>query len=191
MLRKVNAWVSLAIIILFLIHAIAGGYQMAGILPGGNQVLTILAWILVALIGLHIVIGTILTIESVRTSKRSGKFYAGENAAFIIRRVSGFAILVFMVAHIVIFYGNYTNGYRLNLFEGPQLVLSICLLVSLAVHILCNIRPLFISLGLDQRKRRLDLLIILAAILVFCLIMFIVYYYRWNIGWKWNINLGK
>lgn len=190
MLRKINAFVALAIIILFLIHAIAGGYQMAGILAGGNQVLTVLAWIMVALVCVHIVIGTILTVQSVRASKKSGKFYGKENAAFIVRRVSGFAILVFLVCHVIIFYGNYSDGYRLNLFEGPQLVLSICLVISLAVHILSNIRPMFISFGLNQKERRRDVLIILAAILIFCVIMFVVYYYRWNIGWKWNIHLG-
>lgn len=190
-MRKVNAWISLSIIVLFLIHAIAGGYQMAGILAGGNQVLTVLAWILVALIGIHIVIGTILTAESIRTSRKSGKFYPKENAAFLLRRISGFAILVFMVAHIVIFYGNHTDGYRLNLFEGTQLILSIGLVVSLAVHLLCNIRPMFISFGINQKKRRTDLIIILAVVLIFCAVMFAVYYYRWNIGWKWNIRLGS
>lgn len=189
-MRRINAFVSLAMIVLFLIHAIAGGYQMAGILPGGNSVLTFLAWVLVGLICVHIVIGIILTIDTIRTSKKAGRFYGKENAGFVVRRVSGFAILIFMAAHIMIFYGNHSNGYRLNLFAGPQLVLSIGLIISIAVHLLCNIRPLFIALGLDQKKRRLDLIIILAGILVFCGIMFAVYYYRWNIGWQWNIRLG-
>lgn len=192
MMRRVNAWLGVAIIVLFLVHGIAGGYQLAGILPGGNQVLTVLAWVLVALVVAHVVIGTILTVQSVRVSRASGKVYAKENAAFIVRRVSGFAILVFLVAHVIIFYGDYSSGsYRLSLFEGPQLVLSICLVVSLAVHILSNIRPLFIGLGVNQRSRRADLVIILAVVLVFCAIMFAVYFYRWNVGWQWNINLGS
>lgn len=191
MLRKINAFVGLALILLFLIHAIAGGYQMAGILAGGNQVLTVLAWIMVILAAVHILIGVILTVQTVRASKKSGKFYGKENAAFVVRRVSGFAMLIFLIAHIVIFYGNHSSGYRLNLFEGPQLVLSILLVVSLGVHILSNIRPLFISFGIDKAKRRTDVLIILVAILAFCVIMFVLYYYRWNIGWKWNIRIGE
>lgn len=191
MMRRVNAWLGVAIIVLFLVHGIAGGYQLAGILPGGNQVLTVLAWVLVALVVAHVVIGTILTVQSVRASRVGGKVYAKENAAFIVRRVSGFAILIFLVAHVVIFYGDYSSGsYRLSLFEGPQLVLSICLVVSLAVHILSNIKPLFIGLGVNQKSRRTDLVIILAVVLVFCAVMFSVYFYRWNIGWQWNINLG-
>lgn len=191
MMRRVNAWLGVAIIVLFLVHGIAGGYQLAGILPGGNQVLTVLAWVLVALVVAHVVIGTILTVQSVRASRVGGKVYAKENAAFIVRRVSGFAILIFLVAHVVIFYGDYSSGsYRLSLFEGPQLVLSICLVVSLAVHILSNIKPLFIGLGVNQKSRRTDLVIILAVVLVFCAVMFAVYFYRWNIGWQWNINLG-
>lgn len=192
MLRRVNAWVSLAIIVLFLVHGIAGGYQMAGILAGGNQVLTALAWVLVALIGVHVVIGTILTVRSVRTSKSGRKGYARENAAFIVRRVSGFCILVFLVAHVVLFYGDYSSGsYRLNLFAGPQLVMSIGLVASLAVHLLCNIRPLFVSLGIGHKARRRDVVIILAVILAFCAVMFVLYYYRWNVGWQWNVRLGS
>lgn len=190
MLRKINAFLGLAMIILFLIHAIAGGYQLAGILPGGNQVLTVLAWILVVIVAAHIVIGIILTVDSLRKHKKTGTVYAKENAEFIIRRVSGFAILVFMVCHIVIFYGNYTNGYRLNLFEGPQLILSICLVISLAVHLFTNIRSMFISFGISQKRRRFDVRVILIVILVFCAVMFVVYFYRWNIGWQWHINLG-
>lgn len=192
MLRRINAWLGAAIIVLFLVHGIAGGYQLAGILPGGNQVLTVLAWVLVALVAAHVAIGTVLTVRSVRASRAAGKLYAKENAAFIVRRVSGFAILVFLVAHVILFYGDYSSGsYRLNLFEGPQLVLSICLVISLAVHILSNVRPLFIGLGADQKSRRNDLIVILAVVLVFCAVMFAVYYYRWNIGWRWNINLGS
>lgn len=190
-MRRANAWISAAIIVLFLVHAIAGGFQLAGVIPGGNQVLTVLAWVLVGLVAVHVVIGTILTVRSIRASREGGASYPKENAAFIARRVSGFCILVFLVAHVIIFYGDYSSGsYRLSLFAGPQLVLSICLVVSLAVHLLCNLRPLFVGLGLDQRARRRDLVIILAVVLAFCLVMFVVYYYRWNVGWQWNIQLG-
>lgn len=189
-MRRINAWTGAAILVLLLIHAIAGSYQMAGIIAGGNQVLTTLSWILVGLICVHVVMGTILTVRSVKASRAAGRMYARENAAFIVRRVSGFCILVFLAAHVVIFMGNSSSGtYRLNLFEGPELVLSICLVVSLAVHVLSNIRPLFIGLGLDERRRRQDLVIILGVVLVVCLLAFVLYYYRWNIGWQWNINL--
>lgn len=192
MLRRVNAWVSVVIIVLFLVHGIAGGYQLAGILPGGNQVLTVLAWVLVALVCVHVVIGTVLTVRTLRSSRSGRSGYARENAGFIVRRVSGFCILAFLVAHVVIFYGDYSSGaYRLNLFAGPQLALSLGLVASLAVHLLCNIRPLFIGLGLDRRARRRDLVVILGAILAFVAAMFAVYYYRWNVGWQWNIRLGS
>lgn len=191
-MRKLNAAIGVAMIVLFLVHGIAGGYQMAGILPGGNPVLTALAWVLVALVCIHVVLGTILTVRSIRACGTGRRAYGRENAAFIVRRVSGFAILVFLVAHVIVFYGSHTPaGFRLSLFEGPQLVLSVCLVVSLAIHLLCNIRPLFIGLGLDKRARRWDLIIILAVVLAFCLAMFVVYYYRWNVGWKWNISLGS
>lgn len=189
-MRRANAWVSLAIVALLLVHAIAGGYQLAGVIPGGNATLTGLAYVLVALVAVHVVLGTILTVRSLRTSG-SGTRYARENAGFIVRRVSGFLILVFLVAHVLVFSGSTSSGsYRLNLFEGPQLALSIGLVASIAVHLVCNVRPLFLSLGLDQRERRRDVAIVLGAVLAFAAAMFVVYYLRWNVDWQWNIQLG-
>lgn len=189
-MRRVNAWVSLAIVVLLLVHAIAGGYQLAGVIPGGNATLTVLAYALVGLVAVHAVLGTILTVRSLRTS-RSGTRYSRENAGFVVRRVSGFLILVFLVAHVLLFAGSTSSGsYRLNLFEGPQLALSIGLVASVAVHLVCNVRPLFLSLGLDQRARRRDVAIVLGVVMAFAAAMFVVYYLRWNVDWQWNIHLG-
>ena len=58
------------------------------------------------------------------------------------------------------------------------------------MHLVCNVRPLFLSLGLDQRDRRRDVAVVLGVVLAFAAAMFVVYYLRWNVDWQWNIQLG-
>ena len=86
-MRKLNAIVSLLLIILFLIHTIAGSFQMMKIIPGGNELMKDLSYFMLFMIGVHILIGTKLTIDSVKIGKKSGKFYFRENAVFWTRRI--------------------------------------------------------------------------------------------------------
>ena len=43
-MRKLNTIVSLFLIILFLIHTIAGSFQMMKIIPGGNEMMKNLSY---------------------------------------------------------------------------------------------------------------------------------------------------
>lgn len=181
-MRKANAILSMGILVLFLIHAIAGGFQLAGILPGGSALLEWLAWLMIALIAAHTVIGIKLTADTLAAAKRSGTAYYRENRLFWLRRVSGLAIMVFIVFHIMIFLGSRGGVFRLHLFAGAELTSQILLVLSVAVHVLTNIRPLMIALGARGYKEFFtDILVILSAVLLFCGLAFIVYYLRWNV----------
>ena len=182
-MRKYNAVLSMGILALFLVHAIAGGLQMAGFLPGGSQVMKVLAWVMLGLIAVHIGIGCKLTADTLRAIKKSGASYFKENQLFWLRRISGFAIMIFIVCHLVIFMGNSADGVvRLHLFEGAQLTTQILLVVSIAVHVLTNIRPLMLALGAKRYKTvLLDCLVVLSALLLASGIAFIIYYIRWNL----------
>ena len=87
-MRKWNTIISLILIILFLIHAVAGSFQLMKIIPGGNVLMKTLSYILMVFLIAHIVIGTKLTVDSLVAGKKSGKFYLRENAVFWIRRMS-------------------------------------------------------------------------------------------------------
>ena len=68
-MRKCNAILSMGIVVLFLIHAIAGGFQLAGVFSGGSQVLKVLAWVMAILILIHTVIGCKLTADTLKACK--------------------------------------------------------------------------------------------------------------------------
>ena len=184
-MRKLNAIVSLVLIILFLIHTIAGSFQLMKIIPGGNEVMKNLSYFMLFLIGVHIIIGTKLTIDSVKIGRKSGKFYFRENAVFWIRRITGFAMIMLIICHVLLFTSN-GEVFRLNDFNEVQLVFSILLVFTLLVHMLTNIRPLLISFGISGFRLYIkDILLVLAIISLFGAFAFVIYYLRWNIMWRY------
>ncbi len=181
-MRKLNAILSMGIVVLFLIHAIAGGFQLAGVFSGGLQVLKVLAWIMSGLILIHTVIGCKLTADTLKACKQSGTSYFKENHLFWLRRFSGFAIMIFIICHLLIFAGNGGEVVRLHVFEGFELATQLLLVVSIAVHVLSNIKPLMIAIGArDGKEFFVDILLILSVVLVLLGIAFIIYYLRWNV----------
>lgn len=180
-MRKWNALLSMGILILFLIHGVMGGFQLMGIIPGGSSLLQVLAWVMAALIGIHTLIGCILTLRTLRAQKASGAAYFRENRLFWARRISGFAIMLTIAGHILVFLGTNDGVYRLSLFEGPQLALQILLVLAVAVHVITNVRPLLISFGIRGLREYVpDILFVLSVIMVFTAAAFLVYYLRWR-----------
>ena len=173
--------ISAGILILFVIHAVTGGFMIAGLMPGGSRFLSILSWIMLVLIALHLVMGVILTAQSISAAKKAGVSYRKENRLFWTRRISGFAIIIFILMHLLLFMGHQTDGvFRLNVYELPQLISQLLLVVSIAVHLISNIRPLIISLGIRSVKKfSVDILFVLSIILVFAAGAFLIYYIRW------------
>lgn len=184
-MRKWNTIISLILIILFLIHAVAGSFQLMKIIPGGNVLMKTLSYILMAFLIAHIVIGTKLTIDSLVAGKKSGKFYLRENAVFWIRRITGFAMILLIVCHIILF-SSKGDVFRLKEFNEIQLIFSILLVITLAVHILSNIRPLLISFGIAGFRAYVkDILLVLAFILLMSTVAFVIYFLRWNVMWRY------
>jgi len=184
-MRKLNTIVSLVLIILFLIHIIAGSFQMMKIIPGGNELMKDLSYFMLFMIGVHILIGTKLTIDSVKIGRKSGKFYFRENAIFWTRRITGLAMILLVICHVLLFTSN-GEVFRLNDFNEVQLIFSIFLVFTLLVHILANIRPLLISFGISGFRLYVkDILLVLAIISLLGAVAFVIYYLRWNIMWRY------
>ena len=181
-MRKCNAVISAAILLLFIAHGVIGGFQMAGFYPGGVRVLRVLARALAGLIAVHMCIGIYLTAVTWRAQKKAGVFYAKENKLFLARRISGLAVAALMAYHVVIFFGSTSDGvYRLYLFAMPELFLHLLLVAALALHVVANVRPLLIGLGIRSLKdAAADLIIVLSVLLIFMGAMFLAYYFRWG-----------
>ena len=148
-MRKWNAILTAAILVLFLIHATLGGFQLVGV---GDTAAKWAAWAALALIVVHTVIGVKLTLDALRVWKKTGVSYFRENALFWARRLSGFAIMVLLAFHLTAF--GETNGgmYRLKWFDTAKLVTQILLVAAIALHIVTNVRPMLISFGIRSLK---------------------------------------
>ena len=180
-MRKFNAILAPVIFALFLLHIIIGSLQLTGLIPGGNVIMHAGSWFLIAAVGVHTVIGIKLTADTLAAMRKSGAGYFRENKLFWVRRISGFAVMLFIAAHIIMFMGHGSGGsFRLNLFDVPQLIMSVLLVLSLLLHIVTNIRPMMLGFGARGGKEfAADLAVIFSAVLLAAGAAFAVYYARW------------
>ena len=185
-MRKINAVLGPLMIILLIVHGVWGAFQLSGIVPGGSLIRAILAFILVTAVAIHTVIGIKLTADTLTSIRRSGASYFKNNVEFWIRRISGFALILFIIYHLCVFMGLDDEIFRLRHFDGVSLAAHILLAVSLIIHLMFNIKPLCIALGIANRKYVKDVIIILSIVLAICAVGFIIYYLRWNILWKYG-----
>ena len=185
-MRRINAILGPVMIILLLIHAITGAFQLASVIPGGSVIRSILSWMLAAFVLVHAVIGIWLTVQTLHTLKKAGRSYFRENGTFWLARISGFALLLFITYHILIFTGSAGEIFRLHSFGGLQLAAHILLIISLILHLVTNIKPLFIALGIGNRTYLRDIMIVLSILMLVSAAAFIYYYLRWNVLWRYG-----
>lgn len=181
-MRKANAIITSLIMILFLIHMIWGSLELAGMTPGGNSLFTGLSYLMVGLIVVHMLISLKLTWDTLRARKAAGVSYRKANRLFWVRRISGMALMIFIALHVVAFRGRQTaEGYRLQLFNGGRLAVQLLMVAALMVHLLTNIGPLKIALGIEDHKGlRVDILLTLSILLLLAAAAFVIYYLRWQ-----------
>ena len=176
-MRKVNAIVSASMLVCFVLHAVLGVLTMAG---ATNDASRILGWITFALMGIHVVIGFILTTQTLVACKRSGTHYFRGNELFWARRLSGLLILVLMAFHIGAFSTTASGVIRLEVFTAARLATQILLVLSIALHVVINVKPLLLSFGVKRLVPFAgDILVVLCLILLLAVTGFIIYYLRW------------
>ena len=143
--------------------------------------MTVLARALVVLMALHMAIGIKLTADTVIACRKSGVSYYKENKLFWARRISGFAIFVFMILHLAVFMGKTGGNVRLKYFGVFELLGQILLVISVAVHVITNVKPMMISFGIKSLKEySIDILVVLSVLMLFAGAAFLIYYLRWN-----------
>ncbi|MBQ9058220.1 MAG: hypothetical protein IJ125_03430 [Atopobiaceae bacterium] len=178
-MRKVNAIVSAALLIVFILHAVSGALLLSG---ASAQPQVIFSRILTLLLLVHLVIGVVLTVDGFRAIRASGVHYREATTRLLAVRLSGLAIAVFIGAHVASLWMPAGDVQRMSEFGLLQLVMNIAFVVAVAVHILCNIRPLLISLGIPLSSPRvLDIAIALSVVLCAGGIAFIIYFIRWQV----------
>lgn len=178
-MRKFNAILTAAILLLFILHGVLGAFQMLGL---GSVTMRVMAWTLAALILAHTVLGVKLTWDSLRVWRRTGAPYFRENRLFWARRISGLAVMLMLLFHVMAFSYTTAEGvFRLRWFDGFKLATQLLLVASIAVHVITNVKPMLIAFGIRSlRPRAQDILFVLSVLLCLMAAAFIVYYIRWN-----------
>ena len=181
-MRRINALLTAGIMILFLLHLFRGVFIMLGVVPGGSDAFGACSYLMLVLTAAHIAIGCKLTYDTLTAIRKSGVSYPGQNRLFWIRRLSGFALTLFMLIHVWLFRGQNIDGaFMLRHYDTAAFATQILMVLSLAVHLLTNIRPLKIAFGIEDRKNfKTDVLIVLSAALLLSAIGFLIYLFRWQ-----------
>ncbi len=176
-MRKFNMFLTIGIMLLVILHGLEGAFSLFG----ANRVPSrVIAYTAMALVGVHIVIGTILTVQTLLVWKKNGVGYFKANLGFWTRRISGFVVLIPLVMHLTIFSNPSDDLVRLREFTLGRMISQILLLVTLGLHIFCNVRPALLSVGIKGKKMVLaDILFALSVLLLVFAIAFFVYYMRW------------
>ena len=176
-MRRINIFLVIGIILSFLFHSLSGSIRLFGADAGSPE---LSARICLTLVAVHVIITAILTVKTIIAIKKSKKSYFRENKLFWTRRISGFALLIPLVMHLLIFRGNGDEAYRLVFFHTGRLISQILLIACLALHIITNIRPMLIGLGVRQRGLlSADISFVLSVVLLFCCCAFCIYCFRW------------
>ena len=111
-----------------------------------------IAWVSVGFMAAHIVVTTVLTLR----------------------------IIIPLIMHLFIFSASNEGAYRLQAFTLGRMISQILLVATLALHILTNIKPALISLGIKSEKALgADVLLVLAVLLLLFAVAFLIYYLRW------------
>ena len=179
-MRRLNAILTAAIMVLFLLHGMMGSMVLLG---GNNSALKALAYVSVGLVLCHAVIGCKLTWDTVKAIRKSGKGYFRENLVFWVRRLSGVLVLVLVVFHMLSFSSQGSGlNYRLPWFTGIRLAENLLLVAAIGLHVLSNVRPAAIAFGIPGIKKWAgDILLVLTILLIFMAAAFLFYYHRWNV----------
>lgn len=178
LMRKLNSILAAAILLLFMIHGILGTLTMV---DAAMIITKHMARFMVVLIVIHTVLSCILTAKALKTWKVTGAPYFKENTLFWARRISGLAIMILIAFHMISFMSTTPGSFTLPYFGGSLLAANILLVISVAVHVTTNVKPMLISFGIRSLKPRVgDILFVLSVLLVLFIIGFIIYYFRWN-----------
>lgn len=122
----------------------------------------------------------LLTAQTFRASRSGGKLYGKQNALFWARRTSGLAICSCSFPYWRVRQSAGRRIHSVSVHNGPAADAAL-LVASVFVHLLLNLRPLLVSLGIVRDKeQRGDLYLILSILVLFAAGSIILYYIGWN-----------
>ena len=177
-MRRLNLFLVVGMLVTFLAHAVMGALQLSG---ANANTLKPLAWVCVGLTAAHIVVSAVLTVQTLYACKKSGTGYFRNNRMFWAKRITGLTIVIPLVMHLMIFHSAGEDAFRLQVFTAGRMISQILLVVTIALHVLINIKPLLTGFGVKEHRMFAgDIIFVLSIILLLLAAAFAVYYLRWT-----------
>ena len=177
-MRKLNMFLVVGMLVTFLAHAVMGALQLSG---ANTNTLKPLAWVCVGLMTAHIVVSAGLTIQTLYACKKSGTGYFRNNLMFWAKRITGLAIVIPLVMHLMIFHSESGDAFRLQVFTSGRMISQILFVAAIALHVLLNIKPLLTGFGVkENRAFSGDIIFVLSVVLLLLAAAFVVYCLRWT-----------
>lgn len=178
-MRKINGIIAMTVLALFVIHGVLGALNLMNVAPVTTKAMS---HTMLALIVLHAFITIGLTVRSVSIAAKTRAPYFRQNRLFWARRISGVLILLLVFFHLTAFGTNSGSVFRLVPFDLFRLITQILFLLSIAVHIITNVKPMLITFGIRKLKPKAgDILFFVSVVMLFMAVGFIIYFIRWRV----------
>lgn len=147
MLRIINSLLAAACVILLAVHALWAAALLFG-LTGYSPVISRVGWVFLACVVLHGLLSFYLVLFHDRPAPRFP--YPRSNAAAWAQRISGAAMIIFILPHINEAYGHVTMGGWFLPHEPTvgRYLLEAGLLAAVVLHLWVSLPKLPLSLGL-------------------------------------------
>lgn len=178
-MRKWNNILTRIIILLFLLHGLMGSLLLLGF---STISCTYLSWILFALVLLHGIIGMVSTVTAIKSGKKSGSWYFGQNIAFWTKRISGIAIMLLLIFHITAYTTTVNGQFFLKEFTLVRLFSQLLFILAIFIHLAVSIKSMLIARGIIKFKERtIDWMLVLSVMMLFFTVAVISYYIQWQV----------
>lgn len=178
-MRKCNNILVRIIIALFLLHALMGSLILLGVSTVSFVPLSLILFILVIV---HGILGIISTISALKNGKKTGRWYLRENAAFWTKRISGLAIMLFLVFHIKAYTTSVNGHFFLKEFTVCGMISQILFILSIFIHLSVSIKSMLIAKGtIKFRERTIDWMLVLSVMMLFFVVTVIIYFIQWQV----------
>jgi len=178
-MRKWNNRLARIIIFLLLLHGLMGSLMLLGL---STVTFTPLSWLLFVVVLIHGVCGILSTVPAIRSGKRSGSWYLGQNAAFWTKRISGIVILILLVFHVTAYTTTVDGRFFLKEFTLLRLLSQIAFILAIFIHLAVSIKSMLIARGNKKFKERtVDWMLVLTVMLLFYTVAVVMYYIQWQV----------
>lgn len=178
-MRKLNHILARIIIALFLLHALMGSLMLLGI---SEVTFAPFSWVLFTTVIAHGVLGILSSVQTLKSGKKSSKWYLKQNAGFYTKRISGIAILILIMFHINAYTTSIHGHFFLKEFTLCKMILQILLILAIFLHLAVSIKSMLIAKGVIKFKEKtIDWMLVLSVMIIFFIVAVIAYYIQWQV----------